>query len=431
MIHEIKLAWVPVPGATSYNIYRGTAIGNESAIPYATAVVASYVDTNVFQGKVYSYEVTAVINGIESTDSNQILSAPVPFPLSPATLNVDGAASFEILAGSTITNTGPSTVAGDVGVSPGTSITGFPPGIISGVFHNGDFVALAAQNSLTAAFVQAASAQNPTGVGPVLPASGPFIVTSCTTGTSGVTLYTGTFLPGLSGGLVGQDFAITGFTNAQNNGTYHCTQSTITTLLLTNPNGTAETATASASGLASNGTGQIPLPADLTGMVLTAGVYNAPSSLALTGSMDFDAQGDTNAVFIVNIGSTLTTASGSTVELLNGAQSSNIFWVVGSSATLGTNSTFKGTLLAQASITVTTGANVIGKLLAHTGAVTLDTNVIDEFILFGFVTPLASCIHAAYQPGDYTVIGPLPSSPPNVPPPPPPAPTGLTITLEQ
>jgi fibronectin type 3 domain-containing protein len=338
MSHQITINWGSVPGATSYNIYRGTALGNESNVPYASVIAptTTFTDTNVFQGKVYSYEITAVVSGVESADSNQVLSPAVPFPPTPATLNIDGAASFEVLAASTVTNTGATTVAGDVGVFPGTSITGFPPGVISGVFHSADFVAQAAQAALASAFTQAAA----------LPAG-------------------------------------------------------------------------------------VAIPAELGGMTLKTGVYDAASSVAVTGTLNLDAEGNPNAVFIIRIPTTLTTASGnSTIALLNGAQSSNVFWVVGTSATLGTNTSFSGIVMAQASVTVVSGASVVGKLFAKTGAVTLDTNIIDAFVILGFVTPGAACIHPVQLVGDLIVLGPLPPSPPNVPPPPPAAPTGLVITSE-
>lgn len=122
------------------------------------------------------------------------------------------------------------------------------------------------------------------------------------------------------------------------------------------------------------------LPGDIGGLTLTPGVYNASSSLGLTGTVTLDAQGDPNAVFIIQVGSTLTTASGSVVNLINGAQACNVFWQVGSSATLGTNSTFRGNILALTSITATTGVNVLGRLLARNAAVTLDTNIVSRAV---------------------------------------------------
>ena len=116
--------------------------------------------------------------------------------------------------------------------------------------------------------------------------------------------------------------------------------------------------------------------ADLGGLTLQPGVYAGPdhSPLGLTGTLTLDAGGNPNAVFIFQTASTLTTASGSAVSLINGAQACNVFWQVGSSATLGTGSVFVGNILALTSITVTTGATVQGRALARNGAVTLDTN---------------------------------------------------------
>jgi len=125
--------------------------------------------------------------------------------------------------------------------------------------------------------------------------------------------------------------------------------------------------------------GRLPATAvagDLGGLTLVPGVYKSTSSLGITGTLTLDAQGDPNAVFIFQIGSTLITASGSNVNLINGAQACNVFWQVGSSATLGTNSTFTGNILALTSITANTGATVNGRLLARNGAVTLDANTI-------------------------------------------------------
>ena len=111
---------------------------------------------------------------------------------------------------------------------------------------------------------------------------------------------------------------------------------------------------------------------DLVGKTFTAGVYKSTSSLAISGDVTLDAQGDPAAVFIFQISSTLTTGSGSHIVLANGASACNVFWQVGSSATLGTNSVFKGNILALTSITITTGVNLEGRALARNGAVTLD-----------------------------------------------------------
>jgi hypothetical protein len=114
----------------------------------------------------------------------------------------------------------------------------------------------------------------------------------------------------------------------------------------------------------------------LTGLTLAPGLYKSTSSLAISGALTLNALGDQNAVFVIQMASTLTTGSGSQVILSGGARASNVVWQVGSSATLGTNSVFKGTILALQSITVNTGARVDGRALARNAAVTLDNNVI-------------------------------------------------------
>jgi hypothetical protein len=189
--------------------------------------------------------------------------------------------NFSVLAGTTVTNTGSTVVSEDVGVAPGTAVTGFPPGLAGGAIHLADGAAALAQASLTAAYIDAA-------------------------GRSGSTSVAG----------------------------------------------------------------------DLVGQTLTAGVYKSTSSLANSGDVTLDAQGNPDAVFIFQIASTLTTGSGSHIVLANGAKACNVFWQVGSSATLGTNSVFKGNILALTSITITTGVNLEGRALARNGAVTLDTDVI-------------------------------------------------------
>ena len=113
---------------------------------------------------------------------------------------------------------------------------------------------------------------------------------------------------------------------------------------------------------------------DLGGKTLAAGVYCFTSSAQLTGALTLDGQGNPNSVFIIRIGSTLTTASAASVLLINGAQTCNVFWQVGSSATLGTGTSFAGSILALTSITLTTGAAINGSALAQNGAVTMDTN---------------------------------------------------------
>src|SRR5579864_5664153 len=125
------------------------------------------------------------------------------------------------------------------------------------------------------------------------------------------------------------------------------------------------------------------LPADIGGLpaAFPAGVYRTTSaqpSLGITGNLTLDGGGNPNAVWIFQIVSTLTTAANNShMILINSANAHNVFWQVGSSATLGSNTIFQGTMMAQASITLTTGATLNGRALARTGAVTLDSNPVN------------------------------------------------------
>jgi hypothetical protein len=132
---------------------------------------------------------------------------------------------------------------------------------------------------------------------------------------------------------------------------------------------------------AAGAAGGAVLPADIGGLTLPPGVYRTTSAqptLGITGNLTLDGGGNPNAVWVFQIVSTLTTAAGNShIILINSANSHNVFWQVGSSATLGTNTIFQGTMMAHASITVTTGATLNGRALAETGAVTLDSNPIN------------------------------------------------------
>jgi adhesin HecA-like repeat protein len=123
--------------------------------------------------------------------------------------------------------------------------------------------------------------------------------------------------------------------------------------------------------------GAAVLPADLSGLTLAPGLYSNSSSVMIAaGNLTLDAQGDSNGVFIFQVSSTLTTLAGTQVILAGGAKATNIYWAVGTSATLGTNSVFKGTILAGSALTMATGAVLEGRLLAQGAAVALDTNLI-------------------------------------------------------
>ncbi len=129
----------------------------------------------------------------------------------------------------------------------------------------------------------------------------------------------------------------------------------------------------------SRSTSAISLPGDLSGLTLTPGLYvNSTSVLLSSGSVWLDAQGDANATFIFKMGSTLTSLAGTSVVLSGGAQAKNIYWIVGTSATLGTNSIFYGNILADQSITLTTGAVLNGRALTRIAAVTLDASIVTK-----------------------------------------------------
>jgi uncharacterized protein YhjY with autotransporter beta-barrel domain len=212
--------------------------------------------------------------------------------LSAQTIGLGTASEFSVMAGSGITNTGPTTIAGSVGSFPTTSQTGFNTITLGGANYGGNAVTQQAHSDLLNAYNVAA------------------------------------------GRTVNFSLA----------------------------------------------------SAEIGGLSLPPGVYSSASSVGLTGTVTLNAAGDPDAVWIFQIGSTLITASDSSVLLINGAQACNVFWQVGSSATLGTNTDFAGTIMAHTSITANTGATVLGRLLALNGAVTLDTNTIAEAICKKFVT---------------------------------------------
>ncbi|MBW3588509.1 MAG: DUF3494 domain-containing protein [Actinobacteria bacterium] len=164
---------------------------------------------------------------------------------------------------------------------------------------------------------------------------------------------------------------------------------------------------------------------ELGGQTLVHGVYDsAAGTFEITGTLVLDAQGDPNAVWIFKMASSLTTASSSNVSLINGASECNVFWQIGSSATLGTSSTLRGTMMALTSITLTTDANVFGRALARNGAVTLDSNNIDATACS--TAPAADVTPTPSPPGDSTT--PTPTATVTNPPPVTTATTGTPAT---
>jgi hypothetical protein len=162
--------------------------------------------------------------------------------------------------------------------------------------------------------------------------------------------------------------SVTGFGPGVVNGTQHINDATAAE---------AQTHLAAAYNAADLQTPVVTVAVQLGGTTKTPGIYNsAAGTFDITGNLILDAQGDPDAVFIFKTASTVITAASSSVTLLNDAQACNVFWIVGSSATLGADSIFKGNLLIQTSATLGARANIEGRVLAQDAAITMDANII-------------------------------------------------------
>ncbi|MGB3442322.1 MAG: ice-binding family protein [Actinophytocola sp.] len=228
-----------------------------------------------------------------------------------APVELGTAGTYSVLAGSTITNTGPTVLDGDLGLSPGTGLTGFPPGVVNGTTEVANAAAATAKTDLTTAYGDAA--------------------------------------------------------------------------------GRATTTT---------------VPTELGNTTLTDGVYDsADGTFSITGVLTLDGLGDANSVFIFKTAATLTTASGSAVNLVNGARADHVFWQVGDFATLGVDSSLAGSVLALTSITAGSGADVTGRLLVIDGGATLEDNTISSIFELS-ITATETAFLGVGDPGD-TITGQL------------------------
>jgi hypothetical protein len=313
---DVNAVWI-FQIASGFNMTSGRQVflsggAKASNIFWQVGSEATFGTTCVMKGTIMAYTTITFATGASLEGRALALTAAVTLqsnviggtansPLNPVVF-LGSAANFKILAGSKINSTGPTAVTGDIGVSPGTIINGFPPGTLTGVQYPGDAISAAAQLDLKSAY------------------------------------------DSISARIV---------------------DSTITT--------------------------------QLGGHTYTHGVYKSGSgTFEITDTLTLNGGGDASAVWIFTMTGALTTASGSYVKLINGAQWYNVFWQVGSSATLGSNSTFSGNIIALSSITANDGATISGRLLARMDSVSLHNNTIGGVVV-------VTTVRTEYVPNGFTL----------------------------
>jgi hypothetical protein len=249
--------------------------GDESSLAVGPATEADGAAPNEVDGAAADLDAHALKDGPKTLPDGALVTY----------VSLGTAGSFVVLSGETITNTGFTVINGNVGLYPGSGITGFPPGIVNGVVHDTDAVAAKAKQDLNDAYADASKRSG----------------------------------------------------------------------------------------------APIPLSGDLGGMTLTPGLYVSATSIELTsGDLMLNALGDEDAIWVFQIGTTFVSNVGRKVLLIGNARHDNVFWNVGTSATIGVGSTMVGNFLTQISISVQTGATMEGRFLTQTGSVTFDSNTVNR-----------------------------------------------------
>jgi len=314
---DVSAVWI-FQIASGFNMTSGRQVflrggAKASNIFWQVSSAATFGTTCVMKGTILAYTTITFATGASLEGRALARTAAVTLqsnviggtPNSPlrAVVFLGSAANFKVLAGSKITNSGATSITGDIGVSPSTVINGFPPGTLTGVKHPGDGISDPAQLDLKAAYDSAVA------------------------------------------------------------------QKADSTIITT----------------------------ELGGHTYTQGVYQSVSGkFGITDTLTLDGGGDASAVWIFKMTDSLTTASGSYVKLVNGAQWYNIFWQVGTSATLGSNSTFRGNIMALSAIIANEGAAISGRLLARTDSVSLHNNSIGG-------VDVVTTVRTEYAPNGFTL----------------------------